>query len=503
MAVHHAVKARSRGNLLSRVYNICAYHRLRVAFQLFCVVYLIFAGFILLVHNPKRNNIGALTHSARAHAHNLNPNTKTKSNSRYSVAKAQNNEVEDNNSAAVNETIQQPAAVVPRESTVRPPRKKSTRSTQVNTSPLVLGFSVHGGVGNQIYDMLEALYLVRHVNAVMLVPSVLPRTDIEGESIVRSGSRVWDLARLRMGTRGKPVYPYLPPRCRRRIHMLYLFIRRNARAPTAGTIPTEVRHSACALARAAPGAPRKLDCDSLFASTIVRVRRQNLTLGGDDTYIRELRNVRGCVWISGHTYDRAGADGDEYLYAHMHFLDTHARIAKVARKWPLDKLAVVHVRYDEELCDPELHNGTHICVRVHKDGHYNPVPPVYWPPVSDYASGIASVVLRNGATSIYIAASPYVPVETVMALRKEFGRHLKVERMGSLVFDDEADLNFLERELAIRARVFVGDFGSTWSGTVYFKRRTLGTNTLWTNVVLGKTMNLGYYSHNTPLEVPN
>lgn len=383
---------------------------------------------------------------------------------------------------------------------------------------LILGFSVHGGVGNQIYDMLEALYLARHTGAEMLLPAVLPRTDVEGEASspnARSGAHVWDVRQLAAGTRGRAIYPYLPARCGGRLHAVYLFARRNGAQPRP-TVPAEVRHAACALAAAGPRPSPAPEfgpdaCDALFARTSLRIRRQNLTAGGDPSFLRELKALRSrakkvpvCVWVSGHSYDRAGSHGDEYLYAHMHFLDAHPRFAAAARRWPLNALAVVHVRYDEELCDADDHDVSHVCVRAHKDGPArNANPPVYWAPIDEYVQALVKTVTKVQIKSLYIAASPYVPVKTVMKLREMFAHHVRVERMASTVFDDEADINFLERELAIRARVFIGDFGSTWSGTVYFKRRTAGKSTRWANVVLGKAYNLGYYAHNTSLGIPN
>lgn len=228
-------------------------------------------------------------------------------------------------------------------------------------------------------------------------------------------------------------------------------------------------------------------------------------MGGSDEFIRELKQLprkEKCIWISGHTYDRAGSEGDEYLYSHMHYLKAHPRITNAAKKWPLSALGVVHIRYDEEVCKTNTHNSSYICVRATKDGRQK-TGQVYWAPIKEYVQKMAGVLHSEGVETVYLAASPYVPMSTIMELKVQLGKLIRVQRMASTTFDDEADVNFLERELAIESKVFIGDFASTWSGTVYFKRRTQGKTTLWANVVLGKAQNLGYYRNDGPLQLPD
>ncbi len=117
--------------------------------------------------------------------------------------------------------------------------------------------------------------------------------------------------------------------------------------------------------------------------------------------------------------------------------------------------------------------------------------------VEKYVEAISATLRAEGVTAIYLAASPYVPEKTVARLRSAFAREVSVERHASAVFEDESDINFLERELAIRSRVFIGDFGSTWSGTVYYKRRTMDKRTHWANVLLDVASNIGYYGITT------
>lgn len=382
--------------------------------------------------------------------------------------------------------------------------------------PTIVGFSVQGGVGNQIYNILEMLYVTRQVGGVMLMPAVLPRADTGegdgGDGDVRPGSSVWDMEELSKGARGRRVHAHLPPACRGRIDLLYTVLRRNNAPPDNDSVPSEVRWGACALLTVASHPSGTPDCDVLFEHTQPFVRRQNLTTGGDPSFIDEMRSLQRlssahkapdeplCVWIHGHPYDRGGVEGDEYLYSHMHFLSSVPRIRAAARRWPLANLALVHVRYDEELCDARSHGEGHVCVRAHKDGKRK--DPVYWAPLHQFVTAITEAARESGVGAVYLAASPYVPAKTVRAIRAGLAQNLKVVLPASAVFDDETDINFLERELAIEAKMFIGEFASTWSGTVHYKRRTLARVSHWSNVLLGVAGNIGYYDRTSPLTAP-
>lgn len=522
MALRQAVKSRSRSTRLTRFVNsVCSMMLIRIIF----VIYVLFViGFISLHGIPK---IHSLQHSflSSRKAIILGYGDLYRSVNQRNPTLIQSSNV-DNEAIVQGQSFVRDSII---DTTARTTSHNTKNSSKNNTKlkitynskqypRIILGFSIHGGVGNQIYDILEALYLVRHAETNMLLPTVLPRTDIEGEmptSSIRTGSKLWDLRQLTEATNGRTIYPFLPSRCRGRIHIVYIFIRRGGHEPDTLDVPQEVRKSACLLARVAPNSSN-ICPKQLFAKTQVRVRRQNLTSGGDESFIKELRALRNtrlsgmssndqlCVWISGHTYDRAGAEGDEYLYSHMHFLSAHPRIIRIAKQWPLHNMAVLHIRYDEELCDVgnDSWENSHICVRTHKDGRLGNQQ-VYWAPITEYVATISENILHAGASSLYIAASPYVPLRSVMLLHREFAKHLIIQPMASRFLNDEADINFLERELAIQSLVFVADFGSTWSGTVYFKRRTLARTSLWANVLLGRATNLGYYAHNSPLEIPD
>ena len=62
--------------------------------------------------------------------------------------------------------------------------------------------------------------------------------------------------------------------------------------------------------------------------------------------------------------------------------------------------------------------------------------------------------------------------------------------------------NLVERQLATNAKLFVGDFGSTWSGTVYYKRRTLSKETVWACRLLELCDDLGHYRFEGILREP-
>ena len=380
---------------------------------------------------------------------------------------------------------------------------------------LILGYQITGGVGNQIINILEALYLVRQVGATFLLPPVLPRADIENATMVRSirpGTRVWDIEKLESGTRGRRVYSYLPPQCDDKIDIVYLFVRQNGMLPQHKTVPRAVQEMVCSQFLA--GGNTTLACpDDMLKDTTVLVRRQTKTQHGDRMFINELASLSSkqqgkavCVWISGHSYDR---QDENVLYSQMHYLDASRRLAKIAPIWPLSNMAVIHIRYDEYRCDsktPEFqrHIGTKVCVSLNENGATKRSA-VAWVPITAYVSVIGDKILKEGASSVYLAAAPYVPKETVTSLTKRFSDVLKVEQfvIEKHSFNlDLMDVNFLERELAIHCNIFVADFHSSWSSTIYFKRRTLGKSTLWANKILGVGSDIALFEDNSPLDFP-
>lgn len=386
----------------------------------------------------------------------------------------------------------------------------------------IVGFTVRGGVGNQIYDILEMLYLARQTEMELLAPIVLPRVHgrypEERYRTAQIADHLWDFKKLSKGNRGRPVHTFLPPRCNGRFDILYIVMRKNEKRPGPFQIPPEVQSTACLLAMAAPGQEPTsedaslLNCSRLFDSSRVELRRQNLKTGGDPSFLLELEGLRQpskfrlkpgtsplCIWISGHTFDRRGQEGDEYLYSHMHFLDANPQITRKAGIWPLKRMTALHIRYDEKLCNAQS-KLDRVCVRVHADG--GKPNAVYWASIPEFGKRIVEFMRRSGTTSIYVTTSPYAPPEVLTKLREFLGRSVKVEAPASTVSHDPKEINFLERELAIRSNAFIGDFGSTWSATVYYKRRTLGNPTFWSNALLGRAANLAYFSINTSLPMP-
>lgn len=197
-----------------------------------------------------------------------------------------------------------------------------------------------------------------------------------------------------------------------------------------------------------------------------------------------------CVVVDGHSFNIAGQEGHEYLYSFMHYLEHSRKIREEAKKWAAKDIAVFHLRYDENECVVSPSVEEKICIRVQLASRRKGT--VYWAGVSELVTGIVKAMDIEGVRTVYLAASPYVPGKILDKLRKALGEKVKVAaRVDSRL--DHNEQNFVERELAIRAKCFIGDFASTWSGTVYYKRRTLGMKTFWSSVLLGKNGSLGYY----------
>jgi hypothetical protein len=102
-------------------------------------------------------------------------------------------------------------------------------------------------------------------------------------------------------------------------------------------------------------------------------------------------------------------------------------------------------------------------------------------PAAQMADSLSKTMRAAGCRSVYLTKSPYMRPELREVLTLELSRHgVPVERPVSMD-GISTEANFLERELAIKARAFVGEIGSSWSGTVCRKRQSRGVPpVMWT-----------------------
>jgi len=138
-------------------------------------------------------------------------------------------------------------------------RKQNSASMDedaADNDKLVVSFSMFGGVGNQIYYMLEVIYLVRKLtSAILVMPSMLPRSGMNKTGYnaiykpITPPSDVWDTQYLSRKLPNTRITENLPKLCDGRIDILYMFVRPWQKLPSTVnfTIPEETRAKACAL----------------------------------------------------------------------------------------------------------------------------------------------------------------------------------------------------------------------------------------------------------------
>lgn len=230
------------------------------------------------------------------------------------------------------------------------------------------------------------------------------------------------------------------------------------------------------------------DCGDRAMSRI-SVHRHHLkfSVSGDGSLVRELRQVRdGCVIVDGHSFSFSGHVAHEYVHSVLHYVEAAPVVKEMMRNSWRSRMTVLHLRYDEHECDSE-HDG--VCLRRKLTSGANDT--VVYVAASALVTAVVRKMRSANSTCLYIAASPYVPPKTMAVLENKLHEHMRVlPRVGGV---SEAMENFVERELAMNAHVFVGDLASTWSGTVYYKRRTMGKVSDWSCALVGECQELGYY----------
>lgn len=386
--------------------------------------------------------------------------------------------------------------------------------------------TTYGGIGNQIYFLLEALFLARHAHVQIVVPS-LPFRKLNLSSQNSSelpGTTAWDIRLLRAAVGPHAgVLEALPDSCAASFDAVYVLSRStDPESAPALKLSSRVRQAACFQlndydwGNAKPPVDEWECVERVFADAVLERRLVPMSSPPNFSFVKEIRALRtrdelpsgeedasrpACVVVDGHLFNMRGKETHEYLYSFMHFVEAAPRVRRMVSNWTVEDLAVLHLRYDEKECvGVKEANVNRVCVRVSVSGHEESV---YWAHIGEIVNVVARTMKGEGVSTLFIAASPYVPQVTLERLKEAFGKRVKVARgvEGGL---GHYDVNFVERELAIRAKCYIGDFGSTWSGTVYYKRRTLGKKTLWSNMLLGKgnKNSFTYFKDDRPIPRP-
>lgn len=389
---------------------------------------------------------------------------------------------------------------------------------------------MHGGIGNQLYCLIEGIALARRSHVTLIIPSIAARqlSNLANRPpVAYAGHLFWDASTL---SRAVPLAPSLPPACHGRFHRFYQ-VSRSSSPPkhplSVHTISSRARHEVCfhvggrhedetvheCAARGLRGVsfhsrslPLRHHPDDSFVRELAGLRRDNSAQAPGSRLHGPAANEPVCVFVDGHSFDRAGPFPQEYLYSFLHYVEParvirdHATQVLKVGKASLNKLAVLHLRYDERECFGKHAQGKNdrVCLRVRLE--VGRADTVYWAGVGEFAGAVSRLMKREGVEGLYLAASPYAPENIVDGLKTALGKSVRLVPTASEDLDHDVQ-NFVERELAVGAKLFIGDYGSTWSGTVYYKRRTKGKVTHWGGDLLDKIEG-DAYSHTARMHPP-
>lgn len=356
----------------------------------------------------------------------------------------------------------------------------------------------YGGLGNQLYYLCEHLMFARQGNMTLVPPTVGMR-HLPGENVtVYLQDEAYDtFLDSRFLKKVVNVSLVLPNHCDNRVQHIFLGRRhgvldlqtpryREAAQRLIGKKPNETLNS----------------CAKRFAEGSKLHRRfLPMSYGSNFSLVKEVASLRGsCVFLDGHSFFWKGAEGQEYLYSFMHYIEAAPRVKRLADQWKTGRLCVFHLRYDERECLPDVERMKEkVCIRRRLRTRAKDT--VIWTDMEPLVNGVVTLMQQKGANVLYLALSPYVPQGTALKLKSLFAKKVKI---ATAVPDGLGHMlkNFVERELAIRAKVFVGDFASTWSGTLYYKRRTLSRDTQWSCALLEKCTEFAFYNNHSKLETP-
>ncbi|PXF44240.1 hypothetical protein BWQ96_06021 [Gracilariopsis chorda] len=365
--------------------------------------------------------------------------------------------------------------------------------SQVSSRPALLTVT-HGGLGNQIYVLLEAMMLARQAGFIFVPPSIPPRhiQGIPHSSKDHPADKFWDLKLMSRFT----TTSQQPPSCAHGITNAFLLQR--GKKLVEAQISSGLLHLACDLDPNQTQPISVRECgETALRKVLIKQIYLDHSLAGDDSLLEELRQIReGCVVIDGPSYTFSGEIANNYLYSLLHYVEASEYVQELMRKLWKPGMTVFHLRYDEHNCDT---NRTNVCIRRKLEPRKNDT--MVYVPVGGLVNAILRKMHAEKSTSIYVAASPYVPTRILKPLLQRLAKDIEVvERFQA---SDEAIVNFVERELAINAQVFIGDFGSTWSGNVYYKRRTMGKKSAWSCKVVGLCTDLAFHTLNGKLNNPH
>lgn len=331
--------------------------------------------------------------------------------------------------------------------------------------PIIVGGDLAGGFGNQVEVMLQQVSLIaKHSGTEYLVPPLRKRV---GGKLVPP-DEVWNFGSL--GKLIKKLHKDTPAVCDAQVGGKWDVVV----MPPAQAVRTSYKESkqpgilSSTLARngtvyatleyrygmtsLSPGALRP------FLERLLEYRSSKSTPAMAE---RDAKRSAVCVYLGIHSHDVA--------LEYAKFLQPSSKYSEISSTWPLQSMAVIHLRYDEMKggcgsgppvgIDP----AKHVCT-FKETG----VRETVWIPQTTYVAKLSNLFKSKRISVVYLTKSPYMTEQAWNALRQEFKKvpRLKVARNAGEDGYTGEDLNYVERALATRCRLFIAEARSTWSATV-------------------------------------
>lgn len=326
-----------------------------------------------------------------------------------------------------------------------------------------------GGMGNQILTILENFGTIRKYRFGYAVPPLYSRFAFHPAV---PASQAWDLEHLNRGLKGSPpLHESLPAACNislgGRWDIVFVVFERGQRP--VDLLDVDALHYVVPETLSQDGPvkvlvkPNRIDAlGNLHHFVHKTLRRRKKALQELD-----IKKRRGaiCLLFGPHLIPPRVDDGKLLIPSKR-----HRDIA--AKNWPLKRLAVIHLRYEEvnkEGCrtGPPKGLDPNRVVCVARSFPFRPESKVMWIPQDEYARRMALYLQTEGVDTVYLTRPPYIS-ETCW---KNIGaalvsKGLNLAKSAAEIETDGDQLNLIERALAYGCKVFIAEGGSTWSSTV-------------------------------------
>lgn len=355
---------------------------------------------------------------------------------------------------------------------------------------IFITFTPSGGLGNQLEYLTGAMNLSRTFKFTLVPPQIPDRLRCNESAAY---DRFWNMAKLKRGVGNLSMQ--MPQGCHEEINIMFRH----------SPIPAVTGQNLSPLPYCNPDNATYVrrhefpfrntrfistwnDSDPIYVPSMEGLGPEIIRRASWLANRSPERNRPYCVWLDNLRGDSLkNLEDPEQDYV---FLETAANLERETKKYPTDAMLVFHARVHELMCDGR-ENGrgtplakkfskTHVCLRnVPGPGDYKYVP------VSQFARTLRKTMDETGSKSIYVTNSPYLDPDLRKNLAKELkGLGARLEEPVDVTPEDKWSLetNFAEREIAVKARAFIGEMKSTWTYSVCRKRLTLGkVGVLWTS----------------------